>query len=33
MAALEAIVAGHPGTTFIAVHVGCYAGDSPGWAG
>ena len=27
MEALEAIVAAHPGTTFIAVHAGCYAED------
>ena len=32
MAALEAIVAAHPATTFIAVHAGCYAEDLT-WVG
>jgi len=32
MEALEAIVAAHPGTTFIAVHAGCYAEDLA-WVG
>jgi predicted TIM-barrel fold metal-dependent hydrolase len=27
MAALEAVVAAHPGTTFIGLHAGCYAED------
>lgn len=29
---LEAVVAGHPGTTFIGVHVGCYA-ENLDWVG
>ena len=33
MAALEAIVAAHPATTFIAVHAGCYAEDLAGVGG
>lgn len=32
IAALEAIVAAHPATTFIGVHVGCFAEDL-GWVG
>ena len=32
MEALEAVVAAHPGTTFVAVHAGCYA-ENLGWVG
>lgn len=32
MEAMEAVVAAHPGTTFVGVHVGCFAEDL-GWVG
>jgi hypothetical protein len=32
MDAMEAVVAANPGTTFVGVHVGCFAEDL-GWVG